>query len=423
MFHRTIPASIRLAVTATLFLLLASCEKEKEGPVYRVIGEAFAGPNELAIRQDVSLRSPVVAKAKHGEKLEILDRRRRMVQVRNQAQVVGWVDMRLLISETQMEALDALAQEFKNAPSMGRATVFDVLNVHTDPNRYAPTFLQVQEGEHVEVIGHRVVRREPFQGKGLDLEDDTPQPVVKKKRPKKEPKFEPPPPPPAPKVPDNWLELSRTPKAEVPPVVAAERAVDEKGKKKKKGPVVLVPPPTQPMDDLSLIRTKSGRVGWVLTNGLFLEVPDEVAQYAEGNRITSYFSLGEVDDEGKKQHHWLWTTQGHKYAPFEFDGFRVFTYNTRRHRHETAYRERDFKGYYPVLVDRSKAQPEFSIVMEDAAGEFWLKSYAFDGTRVRSLGKKPYVPVKSLPQMSTKIAPAKPAQSEGWWDRLSKLWK
>jgi hypothetical protein len=418
MLYRVFPARQFALLTAALFVL-ASCGGEKEGPVYRVIGEAFAGPNELQMRQDVSLRSPISGTAKHGEKLEVLERRRRMVQVRNQAQAVGWVDIRLLISSKQMDALDALANQYRKAPSMGRATVFDILNVHTDPNRYSPTFVQVQENEHVDVIGHRVTPREPFQGLSLEIEEEgVPKQTVRKKRPKKDSKIEPPPPPPAPKVPANWLELSRTPKPEPVPEPAP---VEEKGIKKKKTPTLLVPPPTKPMDDMSLIRTKSGRVGWVLTNALFFEVPDEVAQYAEGNKITSYFALGEVMDEGQKKNHWLWTTQSHKYAPFEFDGFRVFTYNTRRKRHETAYRERGYKGYYPVLVDTSKANPEFTIVMEDETGTFWQRSFSFDGTRVTFLGRKPYTPPADLPQMSTKIAPVKPAQSDGILDQLKKL--
>ncbi|MBM3762984.1 MAG: SH3 domain-containing protein [Acidobacteria bacterium] len=385
---------------ALLYLILAilpgllSCNKEKPGPVYRVIGEAFAGPNQLPLRQDVTLRSPVITTVQHGERLEVLDRRRRFLQVRTKAQVIGWVDIRLLISAKQMDQLDELAKHYKNAPSMGRATVFDVLNVHTDPNRNSPTFLQIQEKEQFDVIGHRVVVRTPYQGETIEIEDLSPKPQVRKKRHKKEPAIPPPPPPPTPKLPDNWLDMSRS-------TVEAEP-----GK----------PVEAKPMDDLSLIRNKDGRVGWVVTNAIFLEVPDDVAQYAEGQRITSYFPMGEVSDDGKTYNHWLWTTQSQKYAPFEFDGIRLFTYNTRRHRYETAYRERNLRGFFPVLAKPN----EFQVIVEDDSSKLWLKSYTFDGNRVKSLGKQPYKSPDNAPPVSNRSKPL-PETDMSWFEKLMKL--
>jgi hypothetical protein len=386
---------------ALFFLILAilpgllSCQKEKPGPVYRVIGEAFAGPNQLPLREDVSLRSPVIATVKHAERLEVLDRRRRFLQVRTKSNAIGWVDIRLLISAKQMQQLDDLAARYKNAPSMGRATVFDILNVHTDPNRYSPTFLQIAEKEYFDVIGHRVVVRVPYQGETIEIEDLSPKGRPKKKRAKKEPAIPPPPPPPTPKVPDNWLDLSRS-RVEVDPTKPPEEA--------------------KPMDDLSLIRNKDGRVGWVVSNSIFLDVPDDVAQYAEGQRITSYFPMGEVTDGDKKFNHWLWTTQSQKFAPFEFDGLRVFTYNTRRHRYETAYRERTMRGFFPLDV---KA-PNFSVIAEDDSGNLMLKSYAFDGTRVKLVSKAPYTPPADAPPVSNRSKPL-PETDMSWFERLMKL--
>lgn len=375
-------------------LLLVSCQKEAPAPTYRVIGEAFAGPNELPLRQDVSLRSPVAGTVAHGEKLDILDRRRRFLQVRTRSGLIGWVDIRLLISAKQMDQLADMAARYKDAPSMGRATVFDMLNVHTDANRYSPTFLQLQENEKFDVIGNRVVARVPYHGESIEIEDSRPRPNARKPRPKKEPKIPPPPAPPAPAPPENWLELSRS------------SVKNAEGK----------PAPTQQMDELSLIRTKDGRVGWVIANAVFLEVPDEVAQYAEGQRITAYFPLGQVTSGGVQYNHWLWTTKSVKFAPYEFDGFRVFTYNTRRNRYETAYRERNLRGFFPVLVNGMN----FSVVVEDAEGQTIEKSFAFDGTRVRSLGRKPYTPADNQAPVSTRSTPL-PDTDGSWWDRIKRL--
>ncbi|MFN8687161.1 MAG: SH3 domain-containing protein [Acidobacteriota bacterium] len=386
----------RAAAAALLALLasLLSCSKEPDGPVYRVIGEAYAGPHQLPLRQDVSLRSPVIATAAHGEKLEILDRRRRFLQVRTKSQQVGWVDIRLLISAKQRDQLDALAQRYKDAPSMGQATVFDVLNVHTDPNRFSPTFLQIQENEKFVLIGHRVAPREPFHGESIEIEDTTPKPPSRRKRNRKEPAVPPPPSPAAPRPPENWLDLSRSPLADSEPGAT----------------------PAVPMDDLSLIRTKDGRVGWVLTNAIFLEVPDDVAQYAEGQRITSYFPMGEVNDRGEIRKHYLWTTQSQKYAPFEFDGIRLFTWSTRRHRYETALRQRNLRGFFPLNVK----PPFFAFIAEDASGNLTLRSYFFDGTRPKLIRTEPYQPPANTPPVSNRSQPL-PETDMSWLDRLKQL--
>ena len=54
--------------------------------------------------------------------------------------------------------------------------------------------------------------------------------------------------------------------------------------------------------------------------------------------------------------------------PYDFDQVRVFTWNVKKHRYETAYRQRNLEGYLPVQVSQSKnAQgqpvPEFSITV------------------------------------------------------------
>ena len=101
------------------------------------------------------------------------------------------------------------------------------------------------------------------------------------------------------------------------------------------------------LEDWSLVRTKDNQIGWVLTRNLIMSIPDEVAQYAEGKRITSYFDLGAVHDELKgMKHNWLWTTSSAP-LPYDFDAWRVFLWNRRRHRYETSYRQRDVEGYFP----------------------------------------------------------------------------
>jgi hypothetical protein len=136
-----------------------------------------------------------------------------------------------------------------------------------------------------------------------------------------------------------------------------------------------------------------------------MSIPDEVAQYAEGRRITSYFDLGTVADEEKgPKHNWLWTTASEN-EPFDFDSWRVFLWNRRRHRFETAYRKRDVEGYFPVHVDPAPASSigrTFQLILKNENSQLVRNSYAFDGVRVRLTGTEPY----TGPQGSTSESPA-----------------
>jgi hypothetical protein len=161
-----------------------------------------------------------------------------------------------------------------------------------------------------------------------------------------------------------------------------------------------------------------------LSRNLYMAIPDDVAQYAEGQRISSYFDLGQVqDDEKGVRHHWLWTTSA-KAQPFDFDRFRIFIWNRRRHRYETSYRQKDLVGYFPVEVEPAApgdTRRYFSFILQDESGRYWKKRYAFDGTLVRLVSTEPYQPAAD--SGPTKAAPLEPEKMEakkpraGWWQR------
>ena len=89
------------------------------------------------------------------------------------------------------------------------------------------------------------------------------------------------------------------------------------------------------------MRDSNQRVGWVLARMIDLDVPLDVAQYAEGQRIVAFFVLNQVQDGDKKVAQYLTVlTEPKDGLPFDFNQIRVFTWNVKRHRYETAYRER-----------------------------------------------------------------------------------
>jgi hypothetical protein len=186
-----------------------------------------------------------------------------------------------------------------------------------------------------------------------------------------------------------------------------------------------------PMDDWSLIRTPGGESGWVLTRRLVMAIPDEVAQYAEGHRIVSYFPLGQVADDDKKKANWLWTTIGDGTRDYDFDSFRVFIWSLRRHRYETAYIERNLRGYAPVLLKqielssanskiRSQKYPGFSLCVERKDGQRVRRSYAFLTNIVRYAGEQPCetAPLETAQAAAPLPSGSEPQRAAGFMERV-----
>ena len=378
------------------------------------IGEAYAGPAVLKLRREVDLRSPEVVAVAHGDRLAIVGRRRRFVRVRTTSGVEGWTDMRQLLSAAQMDQLNQLAETARHLPSQGAATVYEALNVHTEANRQAPSFYRVKVGEMVDVVAHELDPRLPFAPKSI-LPAPTPRPK-RSPKPEDERRVPRPPSPPPIKPPDDWQELSKTPAL----------PDDEKEEPEQTEPAKPVP-----LDDWTLVRLKNGRAGWVLAGSLKLNIPDEVAQYSEGHRITSYFATADVNDGGQVRHNWLWTTIGDGHVPYEFDSFRYFIWNVRHHRYETAYIEKNLKGFYPVQVhpvqaaagNKTATYPGFSLIVEQD-GVRYRKTYAYQIYLVRLVGKEKIEtpPVTAGPvKMAVPLPAATPQPSPGFLARL-KAW-
>ena len=344
---------------------------------------------------------------KHGEKLDVLETRRRFVRVRSAQGVEGWTDLNLLLTPQQMDDLRRLAESAAKLPSQGSATVYDALNMHAEPARQSPSFFQIPESGSVEVIGHRIAPRVSSAAQNVPppVRRSTLAKKAKTKEPKRSGPTPPMPVPPAP--PADWVILSRPRASDLPGYHAPEVK-----------PI--------PLDDWSLVRTKDGKVGWVLSRMLTMSIPDEVAQYAEGHRITSYLPLGDVKDKDKDvtQHNWLWTTISSGQFPYEFDSFRVFVWSIKRHRYETAYIERNVEGYYPVETHEVPGQDEkaFSLVLRDKDGKLYQRTYAFTGYRVHMTSKTPYNAPQALPEVRASRTfdplPAPAPVETGWGEKL-----
>jgi SH3-like domain-containing protein len=176
-------------------------------------------------------------------------------------------------------------------------------------------------------------------------------------------------------------------------VSVLRRAIVEKGATAGAKPVSKngkeLPPA---MEDWWLVRDPDRHVGWVLGRLIDLDVPLEIAQYAEGQRIVAYFVLDEVNDGGKKVAQYLTLmTESKDGLPYDFNQARVFTWNIKRHRYETAYREHGLNGVLPVTVShedfgKEGDLPVFVLRVKDAAGNLAERKYKMNTPMVRRVG-------------------------------------
>jgi SH3-like domain-containing protein len=156
-----------------------------------------------------------------------------------------------------------------------------------------------------------------------------------------------------------------------------------------------------PMEDWWLIRDPQGHVGWMLGRMLDIDVPLDIAQYAEGQRIVAAFVLDEVQDGDKKVAQYLvLLTEPKDGMPFDYNQIRVFTWNVKRHRYETAYRERNLDGVLPVSVshedfDKEGTLPVFVLHVRDSSGNILERKYKLNTPMVRRVLAPGEQPIKA----------------------------
>ena len=158
-----------------------------------------------------------------------------------------------------------------------------------------------------------------------------------------------------------------------------------------------------PLEDWWLIRDAQGRAGWVLSRMVDLDVPLEIAQYAEGERFVGFFVLNTVQDEDKKVPQYLaLLTEPKDGQPYDYDKVHVFTWNAKKHRYETAYRERNLNGVLPATVThedfgKEGDLPVFILRVKDDNGNIVQRKYKLNTPivkRVLAPGEEPSKPTR-----------------------------
>ena len=125
-------------------------------------------------------------------------------------------------------------------------------------------------------------------------------------------------------------------------------------------------PPALTREDWWLVRDEQKHYGWIVSHRLDVDLPQEIAGYSEGQRIVGAYVLRTVIDPDlntpdHKVQEYLTVENAYKDGlPYDYDQVRIFTWNMKRHRYETAFRQRNLYGYLPVTVQAGE-KPTFSL--------------------------------------------------------------
>jgi len=133
------------------------------------------------------------------------------------------------------------------------------------------------------------------------------------------------------------------------------------------------------------VRVSPTEVGWLLGSYLDYEAPPAIGGYMEGSSFTAVKALNTVEDPEVGPIIWYVVGERRPGTPPEvsFDGIRVFTWNLKKHRYETAYRSKNLRGAYPLVAGREGSNPffEFSETAED--GTTKTRKFVMNGVLAR----------------------------------------
>ena len=255
----------------------------------------------------------------------MLEHEKRFARVRTASGLEGWIEQRYLVDQQIYDGLQKLTKDNLSDPVQAPGVLRNDTNLHLTPGRESEHLYQLAAGAKVSVLKRATAEKQP----GV--------------------------------------------------------AVQPKAGGKASGPV---------LEDWWLVRDAENRVGWVLARMVDIDVPLDIGQYAEGQRFVAFFALDQVQDPGKEgadksvSQYLCVLTEPHDGLPYDYDQIRVFTWNVRKHRYETAYREHGLNGFLPVTVtsenfDKEGTLPVFILQVKDDDGNVLERKYKMNSPIVR----------------------------------------
>jgi Bacterial SH3 domain len=316
-------------LAAAALLGLPGCSRRGR----RVLEVAYVSAPQASLRDQVAAVYNRVGTVKNGERVEVVDREKHFSRVRTAGGLEGWIEQRYLVDQKTYDAIQKLTQENQADPVQAPGILRNDSNLHVTPGRETEHLYQLSSGAKVSILKRATAEKQ----------------------------------------------------------VGASAAVAPKTPPSRPGAKAAVAGPV--LEDWWLVRDSQDRVGWVLARMIDVDAPLDIAQYAEGQRIVAFFGLNDVVDtdkgvQKKVTQYLCIVTEPHDGLPYDFDQLRVFTWNAKKHRYETAYREHGLNGVLPVTITHEDFEkegnlPVFIVRVSDGAGNVTERKYKLNTPMVR----------------------------------------
>jgi hypothetical protein len=314
---------VSIAVLAVCVAMLGGCSSLRPKPAATYV---YVTAKQTYLRDRVAAVSNRTGTVVNGDRLQVLDHARRFYKVQTAKAEVGWIDEKAIATQDVFNGFESLKKDHARDPAVASAVVRDEVNLHLSPGRDTEKFYRLAEGDKLQLLA-RATLPKPVPAGVLPAK---PKPGVKGAKPEDA--------------------------APLPPA----------------------------MEDWWLTRDTKGRAGWILSRMVDVDAPDDLTRYAEGQKFVGAYVLTTVHDDGAEQANkdipiYLAVMGPYRAGlPYDFDQVRVFTWSTKMHRYETAFREKNIEGYLPVSIDKARDPNGKSAVAMQELPTFTYKVLAAD---------------------------------------------
>jgi SH3-like domain-containing protein len=295
---------------------LSGCSRFRAHEAARYV---YVTAKQTGLRDRVAAVSNRTGIAYNGEKLVVLERDRRFLEVRTPRGEVGWIEEKMTAGQDVADQFEVLSKANAKDPVVATAAARDDVYLHVAPGLDTARFYRLSEGDAMSLLERATVPKTAAPG------------AV----------------------------------AQAKPAVVAVAASAKRDKAHAIEGEIDLTPPGPVMEDWWLVRDAKGQTGWIYGRMIDVSEPDTLARYSEGQRIVGAYVLGYADDPDSgvldngqtvaKIPEYVTVLSPFKAGlPYDFNQVRVFTWNVKKHRYETAFREKDIAGYLPVKIGMSK---------------------------------------------------------------------
>ena len=156
---RIFPLASRVVVAYTIAVVcgvvFSGCHHAASGTADAV----YVAVKEAWLRDRIAPVSSKVAPVTNGEKLKVLDRERRFLQVQTPDNKTGWIEEHFVIDQPTYNAFQSLSRDHAKDPVVATGVLRDELFAHISPGRDTERFFLLPEGDKLQLLERASVKK------------------------------------------------------------------------------------------------------------------------------------------------------------------------------------------------------------------------------------------------------------------------